>query len=53
MAQLAERGGAGGGEVMMRSLDQLVEAARRLRPARIAVAVGHDPEVLEGSVGRN
>ena len=33
---------------MMRSLDQLVEAARRLRPARVAVAVGHDPDVLEG-----
>jgi len=36
---------------MNHSLDQLVEAARRLRPARVAVAVGHDPDVIE-ALGR-
>lgn len=32
---------------MLRTLDELVEAARRRGPARIAVAAGHDPDVVE------
>ena len=35
----------------MRSLDEVVDAACRLRPARIAVAAGNDPDVLE-ALGR-
>jgi phosphate butyryltransferase len=32
---------------MFRTLDELVEAARARGPARIAVAAGHDPDVIE------
>ncbi len=32
---------------MFRSLDELVDAARARGPARIAVAAGHDPDVIE------
>ena len=32
---------------MFRNLDALVEAAIALGPARIAVAAGHDPDVIE------
>lgn len=32
---------------MFRSLDALVDAARRKGPVRIAVAAGHDPDVIE------
>ncbi len=32
---------------MFRNLDDLVEAARAFGPARIAVAAGHDPDVIE------
>ncbi len=32
---------------MFRSLNELVTAARRLPPARIAVVVGHDPDAVE------
>ncbi len=32
---------------MLRTLDDLVEAARARGPAKIAVAAGHDPDVLE------
>ena len=32
---------------MIRSLDELVEEARKLGPARIAVVAAHDPDVLE------
>ena len=32
---------------MFRNLEALVEAARRIGPARIAVAAGHDPDVIE------
>jgi len=32
---------------MIQSLNELVEEARRLGPARIAVVEGHDPDVLE------
>jgi len=32
---------------MLRTLDELVEAARARGPARIAVAAGHDPDVIE------
>ena len=32
---------------MFRNLDELVEAARKKGPLRIAVAAGHDPDVIE------
>jgi phosphate butyryltransferase len=32
---------------MFRNLDELVDASIRLGPARIAVAAGHDPDVIE------
>ncbi len=32
---------------MFRNLDELVEAARKKGPVRIAVAAGHDPDVIE------
>lgn len=32
---------------MIRSLDELVETARRHGPARVAVAAGHDPDAIE------
>ena len=32
---------------MFRTLDELVEAACKIGPARIAVAAGHDPDVIE------
>jgi len=35
------------GEIVFKSLDELVEAARLRGPARIAVAAGHDPDVIE------
>jgi len=32
---------------MLRSLDEIVDAARRLGPARIALVSGHDPDAIE------
>jgi phosphate butyryltransferase len=35
------------GDTVFRSLDALVDAARRKGPVKIAVAAGHDPDVIE------
>ncbi|MBL8294733.1 MAG: hypothetical protein JNN08_23005, partial [Bryobacterales bacterium] len=32
---------------MMRRLDEVVEAARKRGPARVAIAAAHDPDVIE------